>query len=71
MAETTQNEGIGQYLKYAPLAVPSIGIPVLFGFVAFKAIGLVIDVAGYAFGMVRNILPGGGKSTTPMVQPTR
>lgn len=67
MAETTQNEGIGQYLKYAPLAIPSIGIPVLFGFVAYKAAGLVIDIAGFGFGLVRKLLPGGQSATA--VQP--
>lgn len=67
MAETTQNEGIGKYLIYAPLAIPSIGIPVLFGFVAFKAVGLVFDVAGFGFGLVRKLLPGGQMTT--QVQP--
>ncbi|NTW49682.1 MAG: hypothetical protein HGB19_08170 [Chlorobiales bacterium] len=59
MAEATQQGGIGKYLVYAPLVIPSIGIPVLFGFVAFKAVGLAFDAAGFAFGLVRKILPGG------------
>lgn len=68
MAEATEQGGIGKYLIYAPLAFPPIGIPVLFGFVAYKAIGFAFDAAGFAFGLVRKILPFG--SPTP-AQPAK
>lgn len=55
MAESTESGGIGQYLKYAPLAFPPIGIPVLIGYVAYKAGGLAIDAAGFGFGIVKNV----------------
>lgn len=59
MAESTESSGIGKYLIYAPLAFPPIGIPVLMGYVAYKAGGFAIDAAGFGFGLVKNVAGAG------------
>jgi|GEM_PF-2017155 len=53
-----QTTDIPQILSKGILFIPSIGIPYLFGMVAFKALGFVSEGVGYAFNQVKNMIPG-------------
>ncbi len=56
--QESQSPNLPKVLGTGLLLVPSIGIPILFGFVAFKALGLVANAAGFAFNQAKNVLPG-------------